>query len=62
MKVGNCVFGNPWENPNFFQIGQMHSGFLGQLQSILSKCSDHIWFERSESKDRALITNRYVNF
>jgi glycerol-3-phosphate O-acyltransferase 3/4 len=39
-------------------IGQMHGGFLGQLQTILSKCSDHIWFERSESKDRALITQR----
>lgn len=39
-------------------IGQMHGGFLGQIQSILSKCSHHIWFERSETKDRALITNR----
>ena len=47
-----------WDTVGFFQIGQMHGGFLGQLQTILSKCSDHIWFERSESKDRALITQR----
>jgi len=39
-------------------IGQMHGGFLGQIQAILSRCSHHIWFERSETKDRALITNR----
>jgi len=39
-------------------IGQMHGGVLGQVQSILSRCSDHIWFERTESKDRTLITNR----
>ena len=40
----------------------MHGGFLGQIQAILSRCSHHIWFERSETKDRALITNRLVEF
>lgn len=39
-------------------IGQRHSGFMGRFQKILSKCAGHIWFERSESKDRALITKR----
>jgi len=33
-------------------IGQAHEGFLGYLQRTLSNCSSHIWFERSEAKDR----------
>jgi len=33
-------------------IGQVHEGFLAYFQRTLSKCSSHIWFERSESKDR----------
>jgi len=39
-------------------IGQTHSGFLGRMESILSKASSHIWFDRSESKDRALVAKR----
>lgn len=39
-------------------IGQKHSGFLGSMQNILSKASAHIWFDRSESKDRALVAKR----
>ena len=43
-----------------FQIGQRHGGVLGKFQDLLSHCAGHIWFERSESKDRALITGRYT--
>jgi len=39
-------------------IGQNHGGLLGKLQNSLSKSSDHIWFERSEAKDRAVIARR----
>jgi len=39
-------------------IGQKHSGFLGSMQSILSRATSHIWFDRSESKDRALVAKR----
>jgi len=39
-------------------IGQTHSGFLGRMQSILSNASAHIWFDRNESKDRALVAKR----
>jgi len=39
-------------------IGQSHSGFLGRMETILSKASSHIWFDRSESKDRALVAKR----
>lgn len=46
---------------NFFfvQIGQRHGGFLGVLQRALARASPHIWFERSEVKDRSAVANRY---
>jgi len=39
-------------------IGQTHSGFLGRMEAILSKASSHIWFDRSESKDKDLVKKR----
>jgi glycerol-3-phosphate O-acyltransferase 3/4 len=42
----------------FALIGQSHGGFLGWLQSILSKGDGHIWFERAESRDRKMVSNR----
>ncbi|KAI5634119.1 acyltransferase domain-containing protein [Phthorimaea operculella] len=39
-------------------IGQRHNGFLGLLQRALSRASPHIWFERSEAKDRHIVAQR----
>ncbi|XP_017045307.1 glycerol-3-phosphate acyltransferase 3 isoform X3 [Drosophila ficusphila] len=39
-------------------IGQRHGGFLGVLQRALARASPHIWFERSEAKDRHLVAER----
>jgi len=39
-------------------IGQNHGGVIGNFQHVLSKCSSHIWFERSESKDRLAVANK----
>ncbi|KAL3279344.1 hypothetical protein HHI36_016851 [Cryptolaemus montrouzieri] len=39
-------------------IGQSHGGFLGLLQRALARASPHIWFERSEVRDRHAVTNR----
>lgn len=39
-------------------IGQRHGGFLGILQRALARASPHIWFERSEAKDREAVTKR----
>ncbi|XP_026318330.1 glycerol-3-phosphate acyltransferase 3 isoform X2 [Hyposmocoma kahamanoa] len=39
-------------------IGQRHNGFLGLLQRALSRASPHIWFERSEVKDRHIVAQR----
>ncbi|CEF67211.1 Phospholipid/glycerol acyltransferase domain-containing protein [Strongyloides ratti] len=42
----------------YAMIGQKHYGFLGFLQKTLSRSTDHIWFERSESKDRLAVIKR----
>lgn len=40
------------------QIGQRHGGFLGVLQRALARASPHIWFERSEVRDRSAVASR----
>lgn len=42
----------------FSLIGQRHGGFLGVLQRALARASPHIWFERSEVKDREVVAKR----
>ncbi|XP_071634529.1 glycerol-3-phosphate acyltransferase 4 isoform X3 [Temnothorax longispinosus] len=42
----------------FIGIGQRHGGFLGILQRALARASPHIWFERSEVKDREAVAKR----
>ncbi|GMT35491.1 hypothetical protein PFISCL1PPCAC_26788, partial [Pristionchus fissidentatus] len=39
-------------------IGQSHGGLLGLMQRALSRASSHIWFERSEAKDRLAVSNK----
>ncbi|XP_021202971.1 glycerol-3-phosphate acyltransferase 3 isoform X4 [Bombyx mori] len=45
-------------NTCFSLIGQRHGGFLGLLQRALARASPHIWFERSEVKDRHAVARR----
>ena len=40
---------------SFSMIGQKHGGFFGFIQRCLSQTANHIWFERSESKDRHMV-------
>ena len=42
-------------------IGQRHDGFLGLFQRALSRATSHIWFERSETKDRSAVAQRLRN-
>ncbi|XP_005098120.1 glycerol-3-phosphate acyltransferase 3-like [Aplysia californica] len=42
----------------YAMIGQAHNGFLGFLQRALSRATSHIWFERSETKDRSIVARR----
>ncbi|GIY05759.1 glycerol-3-phosphate acyltransferase 3-like [Caerostris darwini] len=43
---------------NYALVGQSHGGFLGLLQRGLGRATSHIWFERSEAKDRELVQRR----
>ncbi|ESP00402.1 hypothetical protein LOTGIDRAFT_140795 [Lottia gigantea] len=42
----------------YAMIGQSQGGLLGVLQRAMARATSHIWFERSEVKDRILVTNR----
>jgi len=42
----------------YSMIGQTHGGFTGMMQRAFSRASKHIWFDRSESKDRGLVARR----
>ncbi|XP_067928147.1 glycerol-3-phosphate acyltransferase 3-like [Watersipora subatra] len=47
------------QNDNSYAlIGQRHGGFMGMVQNALSRAADHIWFERSVSRDRISVANR----
>ena len=40
------------------QVGQKHGGAFGAIQRALGRASSHIWFERSEVRDRLLVAKR----
>ncbi|CAF0782605.1 unnamed protein product [Adineta steineri] len=42
----------------FSMIGQKHGGFFGIVQKTLSQTANHIWFERSEAKDRHMVAQK----
>jgi len=47
------------QNDNSYaMIGQRHGGFMGMIQRALSRATDHIWFERSVSRDRSAVASR----
>ena len=43
---------------SFSMIGQTHGGFFGMVQRTLSQTANHIWFERSEAKDRHMVAEK----
>lgn len=42
------------------QVGQAQGGLLGVLQRAMGRATAHVWFERSEMKDRHLVAKRLV--
>ncbi|XP_056146664.1 glycerol-3-phosphate acyltransferase 4 [Lampris incognitus] len=42
----------------YSMVGQVHGGLMGVVQRAMVKSSPHIWFERSEVKDRHLVAKR----
>ena len=45
-------------NSTFSLVGQKQGGFLGLLERSVSRAGAHIWFERSETKDRSVVAKR----
>ncbi|CAB3998127.1 Glycerol-3-phosphate acyltransferase 4 [Paramuricea clavata] len=43
---------------NYSFVGQNQGGLFGFVQKSLSNAQDHIWFERSEMKDRITVAKR----
>lgn len=43
------------EQTCYAMIGQRHGGILGAVQRALERSSHHIWFERSEARDRDFV-------
>ena len=43
---------------SFSMIGQEHGGFFGLVQRTLSQTANHIWFQRSEAKDRHMVAEK----
>lgn len=39
-------------------VGQRHGGFLGMLEKALSRATNHVWFDRSEMRDRLFVVKR----
>ncbi|XP_041666091.1 glycerol-3-phosphate acyltransferase 3 [Cheilinus undulatus] len=42
----------------YAMVGQVHGGLLGVIQRSMSRSCPHVWFERSEMKDRHAVTSR----
>nr|XP_031544443.1 glycerol-3-phosphate acyltransferase 3 isoform X3 [Vicugna pacos] len=42
----------------YAMVGQVHGGLMGIIQRAMVKACPHVWFERSEMKDRHLVTQR----
>ncbi|XP_073675107.1 glycerol-3-phosphate acyltransferase 4-like [Garra rufa] len=42
----------------YAMVGQIHGGLMGLIQKSMVKACPHIWFERSEVKDRHLVAKR----
>ncbi|XP_051234543.1 glycerol-3-phosphate acyltransferase 3 [Dicentrarchus labrax] len=42
----------------YAMVGQIHGGLMGVMQRSMVRSCPHVWFERSEMKDRHAVTNR----
>ncbi|CAL8322593.1 unnamed protein product [Lota lota] len=42
----------------YAMVGQVHGGLMGVIQRSMVRSCPHVWFERTEMKDRNTVTNR----
>lgn len=45
----------------YAMVGQIHGGLMGVIQRAMVKACPHVWFERSEVKDRHLVAKRLTD-
>ncbi|XP_068460938.1 glycerol-3-phosphate acyltransferase 3-like isoform X2 [Clinocottus analis] len=45
----------------YAMVGQVHGGLMGVLQRAMVRSCPHVWFERSEMKDRHLVSKRLTD-
>ncbi|KAL4617266.1 glycerol-3-phosphate acyltransferase 3-like, partial [Arapaima gigas] len=45
----------------YAMVGQVHGGLMGVIQRSMVRSCPHVWFERSEMKDRHLVTKRLTD-
>ncbi|KAL6038998.1 hypothetical protein STEG23_007128 [Scotinomys teguina] len=45
----------------YAMVGQVHGGLMGVIQRAMVKACPHVWFERSEVKDRHLVAKRNLH-
>ncbi|KAF4077535.1 hypothetical protein AMELA_G00209180 [Ameiurus melas] len=45
----------------YAMVGQVHGGILGVIQRAIVRACPHVWFERSEMKDRNAVAKRLRN-
>uniref|UniRef100_H2VEX1 Glycerol-3-phosphate acyltransferase 3 n=1 Tax=Takifugu rubripes TaxID=31033 RepID=H2VEX1_TAKRU len=45
----------------YAMVGQIHGGLLGVIQRSMVRACPHVWFERSEMKDRHAVTSQSRN-
>uniref|UniRef100_A0A8C2Y1S2 Phospholipid/glycerol acyltransferase domain-containing protein n=1 Tax=Capra hircus TaxID=9925 RepID=A0A8C2Y1S2_CAPHI len=46
----------------YAMVGQVHGGLMGVIQRAMVKACPHVWFERSEVKDRHLVDRKEKHF
>uniref|UniRef100_A0A4W3K6M8 Glycerol-3-phosphate acyltransferase 4 n=1 Tax=Callorhinchus milii TaxID=7868 RepID=A0A4W3K6M8_CALMI len=45
----------------YAMVGQIHGGLMGVIQKAMVKACPHVWFERSEVRDRNLVAMRLTD-
>ncbi|XP_058271677.1 glycerol-3-phosphate acyltransferase 3 isoform X2 [Hemibagrus wyckioides] len=45
----------------YAMVGQVHGGMMGVIQRAMARSCPHVWFERSEMKDRHAVARRLRN-
>lgn len=59
FSSGVCLWRPSVLTHQCLQVGQIHGGLLGVLQRSMVRSCPHVWFERSDTKDRHDVASRW---